>query len=283
MSTAGDYIGESLGWDSLTTVRLEDLPAESALLHRVDRKYLIARHQLPELIGAAPESTHRVTVAGRDSLRYESIYYDSEGLTSFHDAAWGRPRRYKIRRRTYLDSGDSWLELKVRDTRGFTHKTRSLLEGSTADQSYNWTLLAEELGHWGIQPERRYWPTLSTQYERSTLYLAQEGCRVTVDRGVNWHRLGAPVHSHGATANPGDTRIHDDDWGGSMPVAHLSKVIVETKTAGAASSFDRMLWAHGIRPVSFSKYAVGLARMDEHLPHNRWYRVMRLLEVDGSA
>src|SRR5699024_10098935 len=54
-----------------------------------------------------------------------------------------------------------------------------------------------------------------------------------------------------------------------------SAVLVESKTAGAASRVDRMLWRMGHRPIALSKYCAGLAVLYPHLPANRWSRVLR--------
>ena len=51
-------------------------------------------------------------------------------------------------------------------------------------------------------------------------------------------------------------------------------VIVETKSPGTATFFDRALWASGCRPVSISKYCVGLAALKPELPSNKWRRTL---------
>ncbi|HWS57738.1 MAG TPA: VTC domain-containing protein, partial [Actinotalea sp.] len=51
-------------------------------------------------------------------------------------------------------------------------------------------------------------------------------------------------------------------------------VVLETKSAGRPTPADRWLWAAGHRPVSISKYCVGLAALDPGLPANRWTRTL---------
>jgi hypothetical protein len=50
--------------------------------------------------------------------------------------------------------------------------------------------------------------------------------------------------------------------------------IVETKSGHHASAVDRLLWAHGHRPATISKYATGLAAMRPDLAANKWGRVL---------
>ena len=50
--------------------------------------------------------------------------------------------------------------------------------------------------------------------------------------------------------------------------------IVETKSAGAASEVDRLLWRAGHRPVRISKYGAGMAALHPDLPRLKWHRVL---------
>jgi hypothetical protein len=52
-------------------------------------------------------------------------------------------------------------------------------------------------------------------------------------------------------------------------------VVLESKTAGPQSQIDRTLRRLGWRPLSLSKYCVGMAVLDPGLPANRWNRELR--------
>ena len=95
----------------LAPVGLDELVERAGLLERIDRKYVIAQAALPSLIAATPAGTRALEIAGRRSHGYRSIYLDTEDLTSYHLAGQRRRRRWKVRGRTYLDSGGSWLEV----------------------------------------------------------------------------------------------------------------------------------------------------------------------------
>jgi hypothetical protein len=51
--------------------------------------------------------------------------------------------------------------------------------------------------------------------------------------------------------------------------------LVETKSTGAPTIADRLLWAAGQRPVTISKFGVGMARSTLRLPANKWNRTLR--------
>lgn len=61
--------------------------------------------------------------AARD-FAYESAYFDTDGVDSYLGSAHGRRRRFKVRTRSYLDSGDCVLELKSAGGRGHPVKAR---------------------------------------------------------------------------------------------------------------------------------------------------------------
>ena len=58
------------------------------------------------------------------------------------------------------------------------------------------------------------------------------------------------------------------------PTASVDGIVLETKTAGPPSQFDRWLWAQGHRPIQLSKYCTGLAALRPTLPANKWHRTL---------
>lgn len=52
-------------------------------------------------------------------------------------------------------------------------------------------------------------------------------------------------------------------------------VLVETKTSGPASDADKLLRAHGHRPISISKYCFGVALLNPDVRANPWHRTLR--------
>ncbi|OUE09106.1 hypothetical protein CMsap09_09190 [Clavibacter michiganensis] len=59
--------------------------------------------------------------------------------------------------------------------------------------------------------------------------------------------------------------------------------IVETKSGSRPSAVDRLLWSHGHRPSTISKYGTGLAALRDDLPSNKWNRVLRRHFADGRT
>ncbi|WP_413450677.1 polyphosphate polymerase domain-containing protein [Georgenia phoenicis] len=257
MSTADLPLGR------LTGVGLAELNARAARLTRVDRKYLLSHTDAAAVIADLPAAVGALEIDGRRCFGYESVYFDTPLLDSFALTAHRRRRRFKIRTRTYLDTGESWLEVKTRGPRGASVKVRRPRERSapSAITTEEQHFLTTTLEHAGIDPApaAALHPVLLTRYRRSTLYLPAEGARATLDTDLEW--VGAPGHHRRAAG----------------------LAIVETKTAAAPSAVDRRLWARGHRPAPVSKFATGLALLHPDLPANRWHRTLRRLDDAATS
>lgn len=256
--------------DRLRSVSLPELTECAALMSRTDRKYLVPSalvdQVLATLAGSREDALRVLQIGSRREFGYRSTYLDTPDLELYRCAATGRRRRTKVRVRTYLDTGDSYLEVKTRGARGAAVKERLLRPPGTAAGQVR--LTAEELdfvagrlavGTGGAVALTPLHPALVTTYRRTTLLVPDEGARVTLDTGLSW-TLPEGVHAGAAAAL--------DDL-----------VVVETKSGSRPGRADRALWAAGVRPVRLSKYATGMA-LTHGLPDNRWHRTTSRLRAD---
>ncbi len=249
---------------AMPPVGLDELRDVAALQTRVDRKYVLALDALPDLAAALPEGTRRLVLDDRDAFGYESVYFDTPDLEAFRLAAGRRRRRYKVRTRTYCDTGGCWLEVKTRGPRGTTVKERR--EHDLADRADVGGSLGFVLGALRARglpvDDLDLAPTLTTRYRRRTLLLP-DGARTTVDTGLQW--LAPGVSRAGADGTERDARR------AGVP----GHAVVETKSLGGASAADRALWSLGHRPTRISKYATGLVVLDPSLADRPWRRTVR--------
>jgi hypothetical protein len=237
----------------LPPVDLEELNAEAALQTRVDRKYVVDSSLVAPLLDSFAGYVRVLELEGRRLAAYDSVYFDTPDRDSYLLAARGRRRRYKIRTRTYLDSGIGFLEVKTEGARAATVKER--IPYRPADRStitsegarYVEETLATTIGSVPAGPLR---PVLETRYGRTTLYLPESGSRATIDTSVTWREPG------------GRSLVLD------------GAVIVETKSGTSPSTLDKHLWRFGVRPCRISKFATGMAALNPELPANRWHRTL---------
>ncbi len=237
--------------EALEPIDLVDLEAAAALTIRFDRKYLLGSSALDSIIGAIGSGHQALEIGGVRSFRYESVYFDTFELDSYMMAARRRPRRFKVRIRTYLDSGGCNCEVKERLRDGMTRKhrwphpfqARHRLTAEAANRVAERTPF--ELAATGLGPK------LTVTYRRSTLVDARSATRVTFDTNLSgWRPDGRFVELGGV-------------------------VLLETKSAGEGTSLDHLLWDKGHRPVTISKYCTLMAALDPKLPANKWNRVLR--------
>ena len=237
--------------DGLRPISLPDLVAQAALLTRVDRKYVVPLTEADALVAAVADRGQVLEIDGKRQFGYRSTYFDTPARESFMTSGRSRRLRWKVRTRTYLDSGSSWLELKTRSARDHTLKQRvvhpdALELGGLTDPGR--AFLAETIG--GPTTDALE-PVLVTAYRRTTLYLPASQSRVTVDVDLGWTSL---------------SRYAD--------LERTSLAIVETKTGSTPSDMDRLLWRRGHRPARLSKYGVGMAALHPDLPRLKWHRAM---------
>ena len=282
MSTCGPGLAPAL--EGLRPVDLDELVRRASLMHRTDRKYLVpasaAAHLVRTLDGSLDDGLRVLQIDGARSFGYRSTYLDTPEWDSFRGAATARRRRFKVRRRDYLDTGTAYLEVKTRTGRGEALKERMPIDSPAS----GWTpspaeraFVAGRLVEAGLPlPRRPMHPVLATSYRRTTLLVADEGSRVTIDTGLAWHPVplapgqageaGTPAHASAARHTPTSAALQE-------------LVVVETKAGTRPGLADRVLWAAGHRPGRLSKYATGLTLVHD-LPDHRWHRTARAVRAD---
>ena len=248
----------------LTPVSLAGMAARDAeLLTRVDRKYLLPSELLPALISGLDERFDVLEIDGRRVSAYTSTYFDSPDLGCFHEHRQGRRGRFKVRTRTYLDSGDCWLEVKVKTAGGKTYKERRpYAAGDTRQLTVEGRkFVAEQLAERNSCELDRLEPSLTVDYQRSTLVATDGKARLTIDSGLTATSLAT---SSLPTA------------GGARQVAASRRLlVVETKSANGMHAADRTMRSLGVRPQSMSKYCLATAALHPHLRPNPWFRAYR--------
>ena len=234
------------------TMSLEEVTSAASLQTRVDRKYLMPVDVFERLMECLGQRMSVLEMEGCRLFPYESVYFDTPTLATYRQHAHQRRRRVKVRTRAYLDSGDCLLEIKAVGAHGETVKSR-----------YPYPIeLRRELdpqaralvtGHVGSALDAaELAPVITTAYRRATLVDPAGGSRLTVDVDLEFH---GPTGSR--SGPPGE-------------------VLVESKAVGAAVTLaDRVLHTLGQRPISLSKYCVGMALLDASLPANNWNRELR--------
>jgi hypothetical protein len=235
--------------DRREAISIAELRTGAALLERIERKYVVTTGQAQALLERL-DGLHRVLeIDGRREFRYRTTYYDTPELVLLRDHLQGRRRRFKCRRRVYVDTGDAMLEVKYRGVRGSTLK-------QARSARHEPELLDEEAGFFRDAAIRACGRPLAV--DRLAPTLTVEAVRVT---------LAAPPLAERVTL---DVAVDLPGWrlGGGL-------VIVESKSRTGRATADRALRGLGVAPVACSKYCVGMALTGDVERANAYRPVIR--------
>lgn len=107
-------------FDPITLQEMEDVK----LLDRQDTKFTFHFRLLDEVLAEMSPDYRILEVNGFRGNRYETLYFDTNSLNLFSLHHKGCYCRYKIRYRRYVESDLCFFEIKVKNNKGRTIKSR---------------------------------------------------------------------------------------------------------------------------------------------------------------
>ena len=222
-----------------------------ALQDRTDTKFVFPARLLHPALAALTEQYRILEIDGVRLHRYYTLYFDTDDWALYHRHHAGARNRYKVRSRRYVDTGRSCLEVKLKTKVDRTIKHRL----PTPDVVSHLTPEASAFVR-AYLPARTHdlLPCLSNGFSRITLVSTVRQERLTLDVGVHFR---------------GEPRTVALPW----------IVIAEVKQARHAhtSDFMRLMRAHHVRTVGFSKYCIGVTLPYPEVKHNNFKAQHRLL------
>lgn len=238
--------------DGRSAISLADVVENAALQIRVDKKFLLTPQQFTAFTNRLGAEFSVMQIDGLRTFQYRSTYFDTPDFEQYVAHRQGRRRRYKVRSRTYVESKLCMFEIKTKGLRGSTvkHRREQPLADETVLSPQNMAFLKQVLTEEYGQDVPELVPALRNAYRRATLVDPVDGERVTCDVDLRY------ADATGQVDGP-------------------DMVIVETKSADGRGLSDEALAALNIRPVSMSKYCLGVATLNPELPANKWSRLLK--------
>jgi hypothetical protein len=220
------------------------------LMDRTDTKYVFRLEELPGFLNEIKNDYRVLDVNGNKVSKYESLYFDTKDFDLYLCHHRGRPNRYKIRCRKYVESNLNFFEVKFKNNKGRTIKDRVKqlqIEEQIKDNAE--ILLKEKTPLLSEELEAKLW----VNYSRITLVNKNSPERVTIDIDLNFKNDQSERKIEGL-------------------------VIAEVKQDKAiVSSFIRMMKRHHIRQGSISKYCFGVLSLFT-IKHNNFKPNLILLK-----
>lgn len=243
-------------WQRMATVTLAEMQGVK-LMNRVDTKYVLSVDEVLDLLDRAAVEGYKVQLIGQcRACRYDTLYYDTAERDMYLVHHNRRLTRQKIRTRTYVESGVSFLEIKNKSNRGRTRKQRV---GISAELFHGFSEDAAAMAFFSDHAWYdigRLTPALRTRFTRITLINPAFTERLTIDL---------------------DLRYRDMRGGREATIERMA--IVELKQDGLQDSvMKRVLRQMRITPLKVSKYCIGTALTVEGVKCNRFKE--RLREID---
>ncbi|MCC6146039.1 MAG: polyphosphate polymerase domain-containing protein [Anaerolineaceae bacterium] len=212
-----------------------------ALLNRIDTKFVLSTSQL--LAALERLKNYRILAIGNRRIHhYRTLYYDTSRFDFYHDQVTGRADIFKVRSRDYTDTRSSFLEVKYKNHKERTDKSRLAIP-------YNWQGLDAEADKFlkGLisVDSRKLEPKLWNIFSRITLVSKTNAERLTIDV---------------------DLSFANDQ--GSLSLSNIAIAEVKQNQFSFASSFLAEMRYQGIRKTGFSKYCYGVAQLTPGVKKN---------------
>lgn len=246
--------------EKLPPITLDEMKS-IRLMRRTDTKFVTKINKLIELLKMADGHYYAQRVNDVALSPYATTYFDDRKRSMFQTHQRNARPRMKVRVRTYLNGGVSFLEVKKKDNHGRTHKKRIKVESLE-------NVLKHREGedflekHTGLTFDDLQ-PTVSNRFHRITLVNFEKTERLTIDF---------------------DLRFLNNDTGGEEEFDNA--VIIELKRDGRVPSpILPLLRTLRIHPSGFSKYCIGAVMTESATRVNRFKKKLRRVRktVEGIA
>ena len=240
--------------DSFDTISLDEM-SSIRLMNRIDSKYLANEEQLARLLTLAKSDYMVQSINGVRQSEYSTQYLDDMFNTMYLNHHNGRLTRQKVRIRTYVDTGDNFFEVKLKNNHGRTKKKRIHLTGADTYVQDGAAEFLEEPGMLSI-PLSDLRPKVANHFKRMTLVNNGKTERLTIDRQLSFH---------------------NNETGLDRNMDNL--VVIEVKRDGNTySPIQDLLRELRIFPSGFSKYCIGMALTTPGIKRNMFNERIRKIE-----
>ena len=213
-----------IGLKEIDTISLQD---------RLDTKFILPEEMLLPILESIQKEYQVLTIDGNRINHYRTIYFDTPDFYLFNLHVNGNAERYKVRSREYLDSGQTFFEVKYK-----TRKDRTIKNRKPTSQAI--TKMDVEVKKWlkktcpleSTNLEAKIWITFS----RITLASIVHGERATIDFDILFSN--------------GDNEKRLDG---------IAIIEIKSDRQIKNSPLRKELFSRRILPNGFSKYCIGTA------------------------
>ncbi len=229
------------------------------LMKRYDTKYVFHADMLKSVLSGMMDDYGIVEIRKKRISTYNTLYFDTDDYFFYRQHHNKKLSRYKIRCRTYRETGKSYFEVKCKTNKRKTIKDRLLIDEVPESECLRNDTLAFIRDHITDRDSEiridRLKPVVWVNYRRIALTHPETHERITFDL---------------------DLTFSDEQ----RDLAMDSLVVAELKQPRVlmSSHFSLTMKAMGILPAQFSKYCMGVIFLGKNDRYNRFKESMLFLE-----
>lgn len=234
-------IEESL--QEFAPITLKEMDGVS-LMNRTDTKFIFEADRLPELLKKVAPFYKSLEIATNRFANYKTDYFDTLEFGLYIGHHNGKQNRYKIRYREYMGANLSFLEVKFKNNKGKTLKSR----------------IQAWVNKDNINDEHNDFLKLKTPFSRENLMhvLTNHFSRITLVSNTDKERLTI------------DFKLQFKNETTLKDLGNLAIAEVKQENVNRDSKVMKILKEMNIHEASFSKYATGAALLNPQLKYNKF-------------
>jgi hypothetical protein len=226
------------------------------LMNRTDTKFIFNISHFSTVMREVMDHYRVLEIDGKRISRYETLYYDTSRYDLYNKHHQGKLNRYKIRHRTYVESNIGFLEVKFKNNKGRTIKTRI----SQKDVPFTWQDESENFLNKMLpfQPQTLV-PVIWINYSRLTLVNKNSPERLTIDLGLEFKK---------------------NEYNEKLDRLVIAEVKQDKRRA---SPFMNVMKKYHIREGSISKYCMGIAFTCNEVKKNNFKSKLLTIKLKNSC
>lgn len=236
--------------NAFETISLKEMENVS-LMKRTDTKFVIHEKHLIEVLESIKDQYRVLEINKNRLLPYSSLYFDTPKKKFYIDHHNGKVNRTKVRIRKYIESGICFLEIKQKDGKGKTTKSRISIDDFEPELSENSINFIQKITKQNFDLE----PSIWNKFNRITLVNKTAKERLTIDLNLSFKK--------------------NNDF-----KTFTNLVIIELKQERftRTSPIVKQLKSKQINPYSLSKYCIGMISVYNELKYNRFKK--KLIKIN---
>lgn len=222
-----------------------------SLMDRTDTKFVFESSELPAILNAVKPYYNSLEIRGNRFANYKTDYFDTNNYYMYTAHSNGKQNRYKVRYREYVGSDLSFLEVKFKNNKGKTLKSR--INAWVDMNNFNEvdTNFLNEVTPFDVKDLQH---VLTNKFSRITLVSRTDKERLTIDFSLSFDKDGC--------------------------IKKLDNLVIAEVKQEKVNSNSKVMIALkelGIREASFSKYTTGASLLNNNLKYNNFKKNMLFL------